>query len=174
MRCVIYLRVSTKEQAEKDLTEEGFSIAAQREGCVRRIRDEGWELVDEYVDRGESARTADRPQLRGMLARIGEESDVEAVIVHKIDRLARNMEDHVAIRALLRRRGVTLVSVTENLDETASGRLVEGIHALMAEFYSANLANEVRKGMGQKAKLGGYPHKAPLGYLNVREPIGWR
>jgi hypothetical protein len=44
----------------------------------------------------------------------------------------------MAIRALLRHRGVTLVSVTENLDETASGRLVEGIHALMAEFYSAN------------------------------------
>ena len=163
MRCVIYLRVSTKEQAEKDLTEEGFSIAAQREVCVRRIRDEGWELADEYVDKGESARTADRPRLRAMLARIGEESDVEAVVVHKIDRLARNMEDHIAIRALLRRRGVALVSVTENLDDTASGRLVEGIHALMAEFYSANLAAEVRKGMGQKAKLGGYPHKAPLG-----------
>ena len=174
MRCVIYLRVSTKEQAEKDLTEEGFSIAAQREVCVRRIRDEGWELADEYVDKGESARTADRPRLRAMLARIGEESDVEAVVVHKIDRLARNMEDHIAIRALLRRRGVALVSVTENLDDTASGRLVEGIHALMAEFYSANLAAEVRKGMGQKAKLGGYPHKAPIGYLNVREPIGGR
>ena len=66
------------------------------------------------------------------------------------------------------------MSVTENLDETASGRLVEGIHALMAEFYSANLANEVKKGMGQKAKLGGYPHKAPLGYLNIREAISGR
>ena len=174
MRCVIYLRVSTKEQAEKDLTEEGFSIAAQREACVRRIRDEGWELVDEYVDKGESARTADRPRLRAMLARVAEDGDVEAVVVHKVDRLARNMEDHIAIRALLRRRGVALVSVTENLDETASGRLIEGIHALMAEFYSANLAAEVRKGMGQKAKLGGYPHKAPIGYLNVREPIGGR
>ena len=174
MRCVIYLRVSTKEQAEKDLTEEGFSIAAQREACVRRIRDEDWELVDEYVDKGESARTADRPRLRAMLARVAEDGDVEAVVVHKVDRLARNMEDHIAIRALLRRRGVALVSVTENLDETASGRLVEGIHALTAEFYSANLAAEVRKGMGQKAKLGGYPHKAPIGYLNVREPIGGR
>jgi hypothetical protein len=84
------------------------------------------------------------------------------------------MEDHIAIRALMRKRDVALVSVTENLDESASGRLVEGIHALMAEFYSANLANEVKKGMGQKAKLGGYPHKAPLGYLNIREQIGTR
>jgi len=146
VRCVIYLRVSTKEQAEKDLTEERFSIAAQREACVRRIRDEGWELVDEYADKGESARSADRPRLRAMLARVAEDGDVEAVVVHKIDRLARNMEDHVAIRALLRRRGVALVSVTA----------------------------EVRKGMGQKAKLGGYPHKAPIGYLNIREPIGGR
>jgi site-specific DNA recombinase len=89
-----------------------------------------------------------------MLARIAEDRDVDAVVVHKIDRLARNMEDHVAIRALLRRRGVALVSVTENVDETASGRLVERIHALMAEFYSANLANEIKKGLTQEGKAG--------------------
>ncbi len=174
MRCVIYLRVSTREQAEHGEGEEGFSIPAQREACVRHIRDKGWDLVDEYADRGESARSADRPQLQQMLARIAEDGDVDAVVVHKIDRLARNMEDHVAIRALLRRRSVTLVSVTENLEETASGRLVEGIHALMAEFYSANLASEIKKGMSQKAKMGGWPHAAPLGYTNVRETIGSR
>ena len=174
MRCVIYLRVSTKEQAEKGEGEEGFSIPAQREACTRHIRDAGWDLVDEYVDRGESARTADRPALKEMLARIAEDRDVDAVVVHKIDRLARNMEDHVAIRALLRRRGVALVSVTENVEETASGRLVEGIHALMAEFYSANLASEIRKGLTQKAKMGGFPHGAPLGYHNIREIIAGR
>jgi site-specific DNA recombinase len=94
---------------------------------------------------------------------------IGAVVVHKIDRLARSMEDHVAIRAALRRAGVQLVSVTENIEETASGRLVEGIHALMAEFYSANLAGEIRKGMSQKAKMGGWPTKAPVGYLNIRD-----
>ena len=174
MCCVIYLRVSTREQAEKGEGEEGFSIAAQREACTRHIRDAGWSLVDEYVDRGESARSADRPALKEMLARVVEERDVDAVVVHKIDRLARNMEDHVAIRALLRRRSVALVSVTENVEETASGRLVEGIHALMAEFYSANLASEIRKGLSQKAKMGGFPHGAPLGYANLREVIAGR
>ena len=156
MRCVIYLRVSTREQAEHGEGEEGFSIPAQREACVRHVRDKGWDLVDEYADRGESARSADRPQLKEMLARIAEDGDVDAVVVHKIDRLARNMEDHVAIRALLRRRSVTLVSVTENLEETASGRLVEGIHALMAEFYSANLAIRDQEGHepeGQDGRL---------------------
>ena len=174
MRCVIYLRVSTKEQAEKDLTEEGFSIPAQREACVRHIRDQGWTLVDEYPERGESARTADRPQLQAMLRRIIEDRDVDAVVVHKLDRLARNMEDHVAIRAALRRSRVALISVTEKLEETASGRLVEGIHALMAEFYSANLASEIKKGMTQKVRMGGFPQVAPVGYLNVREVIGGR
>ena len=109
-----------------------------------------------------------------MLARIAEDSDVDAVVVHKIDRLARNMEDHVTIRALLRRRGVALVSVTENVEETASGRLVEGIHALVAELYSANLASEIKKGLTQKAKMGGFPHGAPLGYANLREVLGGR
>ena len=171
MRCVLYLRVSTREQAEKGEGDEGFSIPAQREACTRHIRDAGWSLVDEYADRGESARSADRPALQAMLARIAEDRDVDAVVVHKIDRLARNMEDHVAIRALLRRKGVGLVSVTENVEETASGRLVEGIHALMAEFYSANLAAEIKKGLSEKAKQGGFPHGAPLGYQNLREVI---
>ena len=103
-----------------------------------------------------------------MLARVAE-GDISAVVVHKIDRLARNIEDHVAIRAGLRKAGVQLVSVTENIEESASGKLVEGIHALMAEFYSANLATEVRKGMTQKAKQGRWPAKAPIGYMNVRE-----
>ncbi len=115
-----------------------------------------------------SARSADRPNLKAMLARVAE-GDISAVVVHKIDRLARNIEDHVAIRAGLRKAGVQLVSVTENIEETASGKLVEGIHALMAEFYSANLATEVRKGMTQKARQGLWPAKAPLGCLNVRE-----
>jgi DNA invertase Pin-like site-specific DNA recombinase len=150
-----------------------FAIPAQREACLRHIREQGWELVDEYCDRGESARSADRPQLQAMLARIVERADVDAV-VHKIDRLARNIEDHFMIRAVLKRCGVGMVSITENIEETASGRLVEGIHALMAEFYSANLAAEVKKGMAQKAKMGGFPQQAPLGYRNVRETIAGR
>ncbi|MGH2573731.1 MAG: recombinase family protein [Actinomycetota bacterium] len=170
MDAVIYLRVSTKEQAAKDETGEGYSIPAQREACLRYIAERGWNLAEEFVDAGESARTANRPMLKAMLGRIAE-GGVGAVVVHKIDRLARSIEDHVAIRAALRRSGVQLVSITENIEETASGRLVEGIHALMAEFYSANLSSEIRKGMDQKAKMGGWPTRAPIGYLNLREKV---
>jgi site-specific DNA recombinase len=109
-----------------------------------------------------------------MLARIQRDRDAQVVIVHKVDRFARNLEDHVTVRALLRRLGVELVSVVEPLDDSPQGRLTEGIHALMAEFYSANLATEIRKGMTQKAKQGGWPHQAPLGYRNLRKPVGGR
>jgi hypothetical protein len=63
--------------------------------------------------------------------------------------------------------------VPHTADRT-SGKLVEGIHALMAEFYSANLATEIRKGMRQKAKLGGWPYRAPTGYRNTRDVVDGR
>ena len=171
MKCVIYLRVSTKEQAEKADSKEGYSIPAQRDACVKYIKEKGWELIDEYLDRGESARSAARPQLQEMLGRITKQKDVQVVVVHKIDRLARNMEDHITIKAILKRADTSLVSVVENFEDNASGHLVEGIHALMAEFYSANLGAETKKGMIQKAKQGGWPEMAPLGYLNIQTPM---
>ena len=117
MNCLIYLRVSTKEQAQTD-EKEGYSIPAQREACLKYIREKGWNFVDEYVDRGESARSADRPQLQEMLSRVKKERSIDMVIVHKIDRLARNMEDHVAIKAILKRADASLMSVVENIEDT--------------------------------------------------------
>ena len=119
MRAVIYLRVSTKEQAE-----EGYSIPAQAEACRRFVAEQGWELPDEYVDRGESARTADRPQLQAMLAQLAHDRSIETLVVRKLDRLARNLEDHAAIRAALRKADVQLHSVTESLEDSASSKLV--------------------------------------------------
>ncbi len=174
MNCVIYLRVSTKEQAQKADSKEGYSIPAQREACVKYIKEKGWKLVDEYIDRGESARSSQRPQLQEMLGRIAKHKDIQAVIVHKIDRLSRKMEDHVAIKAILTKADCSLVSVVEHFEDNASGRLVEGIHALMAEFYSANLGAETKKGMTQKTKQGGWAGRAPLGYLNVQTPMNGR
>jgi len=104
-----------------------------------------------------------------MVSLTKKDKDGNAILVHKIDRLSRNMEDHVAIKAVLKRANAQLVSVVENIEDSASGRFVEGIHALMAEFYSANLATEIKKGMEQKVKQGGWPHQAPVGYKNIRE-----
>jgi site-specific DNA recombinase len=164
---VIYLRVSTKEQAEKGGEAEGFSIPAQREGCKRKAASLSAAVVEQFVERGESAKTADRPELQRMLAFIAEHP-VKYVIVHKVDRLARSRADDVAINLAIRRAGAELVSVSENIDQTPSGLLLHGIMSSIAEFYSRNLATEVIKGSVQKAKNGGTPARAPLGYLNVR------
>jgi DNA invertase Pin-like site-specific DNA recombinase len=165
---VIYLRVSSKEQAEKGGEAEGFSLPAQREGCKRKAGSLSAAVIEEFVERGESAKTADRPELQRMLAFIAEHP-VKYVIVHKVDRLARNRADDVAISLAIRQAGAELVSVSENIDETPSGLLLHGIMSSIAEFYSRNLANEVIKGTVQKAKNGGTPGRALTGYLNVRQ-----
>lgn len=94
------------------------------------------------------------------------------VIVHKIDRLARNRADDIAINLLLKKYGVQLISCTENIDDTPSGRLLYGLMAEIAQFYSGNLAQEVMKGLLRKAEEGGTPFRAPLGYINRREMRG--
>lgn len=90
------------------------------------------------------------------------------MIVHKVDRLARNRVDDVEINLAIRAAGATLVSATENIDETPKGMLLHGIMSSFAEYYSRNLATEVLKGMGQKAKGGGTVGMAKIGYRNVR------
>jgi site-specific DNA recombinase len=173
-RAAIYLRVSTAAQAHRNREPEGYSIPAQREACQRKAAELSAEVVCEYADRGESAKSADRPQLKALLERVRQERDLDCVIVHKVDRLARNRYDDATISYSLHGAGVELVSVTEQIDATPFGRFMHAIVAANAEFYSGNLAAEAKKGLVQKAKAGGTPTRAPLGYLNVRELIDGR
>jgi DNA invertase Pin-like site-specific DNA recombinase len=173
-RAAIYLRVSTSAQAKRNREPEGYSIPAQREACLRKAASLDAEVVGEYADRGESAKTADRPELRALMERVKHERDLDYVIVHKVDRLARNRYDDATISYTLKAAGIELVSVTENIDDTPFGRFMHAIVAANAEFYSANLAAEARKGLIQKAKTGGTPTRAPIGYLNVRKLIEGR
>jgi len=162
MNVLTYLRVSSQEQTE------GYSLSAQRQALARHIAEHDWKHIDEFQDRGASARTADRPQLQQLLERIRGDSSINVLLVHKFDRLCRNIEDYAAIRMELRKYKVQLISVTEAVEENASGRLVENLMMVLAEHYSSNLSHEVKKGMRQKVDEGGWPYLAPLGYKNVR------
>ncbi len=136
----------------------------------KRTVDERWRWarsVAEFVERGRSGGSLERPKLQRMLEYI-QDRPVDFVIVHKIDRLARNRADDAAITKTIRGAGAYLVSTTEAISTTPSGRLLPGIMASIGEFYSQNLATEVMKGMRQKAIQGGTPERAPLGYLNQR------
>ncbi|MDX8037481.1 recombinase family protein [Lentzea sp. BCCO 10_0856] len=168
---LIYLRVSTKEQAQRGGNAEGYSIHTQRSACYLKSEQLGATVANEYVDAGESARSAKRDDLQRMLRDV-KRLRPDFVIIHKIDRLARNREDDLAINLLLRRYGVKLVSCMEHIDDSPSGRLLYGVMAEIAQFYSANLAEEVMKGLIAKAEEGGTPYRAPIGYTNRREMRG--
>lgn len=165
-RAVIYLRVSTPRQARKNGEAEGYSLPAQRAACTRKAVDLGGTVVEEFIDAGETARTSDRDGLQELLRYVAANS-VDYVVVHKLDRLARNRADDIAIVMAIKNAGATLVSVMENIDDTPAGILQHGMMASFNEYYSANLALEAKKGMQQKALNGGTHGVAPIGYLNT-------
>lgn len=165
---VSYIRVSTHDQAERGGYQEGLSIPAQREAIHHEAQDLGALVAKEFVERGRTGTNTNRPALQKMLTYIQETPGIDFVIVHKIDRLARTLVGDVDIGKILSAAGVQLVSTTENIDESPSGRLIHGVMSVIAEFYSRNLSTEVLKGMRQKARHGGTLGRAPLGYLNRR------
>lgn len=120
-------------------------------------------VVKEFVDRGESARSANRPEPQKMLRYLKDAGDVDYVIVHKLDRLARNRADDVKINRAFDEASVRLISTSENIDQSPGGILLHGIMSSIDEFYSRNLANGVIKGMGERARNGETLGKAPLG-----------
>ncbi len=170
-RAVLYLRVSSRGQLETDYDDDGLSIAGQRERCAHKAAEFNADVIGEYIERAESAKTDHRPALKEMLTRIKTERDVDYVVLWKVDRFARNRRDDSNMLFDIELAGARLISATENIDQTPAGRLMHGMLASFAEYYSRNLANEVVKGATQKAKRGGTPGPAPIGYLNVREQL---
>ena len=162
-----YARVSTKEQAEK-----GLSIPAQLKAIREHARSHGFRIVDEFTDLGESAKTADRPEFRKMIKRCQKDKTIDAVIIHKIDRFSRNNIDFFAYKAILKKEGIRLLSVCENIEETPSGEFIENVLVAMAQFYSSNLAEETLKGLKEKFSRGEWPVTAPIGYRNMRDEKG--
>ena len=164
INAVSYCRVSSEEQALKDL-----SIPAQRK-AVRRWLDERPDhaLLQGFVDEGESAYAPanKRTGFREMVS-FCRRNDVNLILVHKLDRFSRNREESILFKSLLRKHGVTVKSVTENYDpETPQGFLYEGMIEVINEFYSKNLATETLKGMRENAERG---------YCNGgRVPYGYR
>ena len=152
INAVSYCRVSSEEQALKDL-----SIPAQRK-ALRRWLDERPDhaLLQGFVDEGESA-YAPANKRTGFCEMVSfcRRNDVNLILVHKLDRFSRNREESILFKSLLRKHGVTVKSVTENYDpETPQGFLYEGMIEVINQFYSMNLATETVKGMRENAERG--------------------
>lgn len=157
VRAVIYARFSSHNQREE-------SIDAQLRACSKWAADNGILIVGKYCDSAKSATSDDRPEFQKMIAD-SKSNKFNAVIVHKLDRFARNRYDSADYKRKLKMKGVTLMSVTEKLDGSPESVIYESLLEGMSEYYSKNLAREVMKGLKETAyqckHTGGY---APLGY----------
>ena len=93
---------------------------------------------------------------------------MDIVLIHKIDRLARNLVDFATIKAILKQKGIRLISIMEPFDDNSVGQLMENIIASISEWYSANLGEEISKAYRTKIARGEWPHKPPIGYKSVK------
>ena len=167
-RAVLYLRVSSAGQVHTDYDPEGISIPAQRAACVRKADQLGLSIVGEYVEPGKSAtEMTKRVSFQQMLARVRDQRDIDFIIIYELSRLARNRIDDAVVMADLKKRGVTLISATENIDASPVGQLMHGLLAAFNEYRSAKDGADIAYKMGEKAKKGGTLGRAPIGYLNT-------
>lgn len=169
MECVAYVRVSTDEQVQ------GTSLSTQEKACLEFAKAKGGKLRKENVfrDEGESAKATNRPQLLAMLEYCRQnKGKIEYCIVWKLDRFARNSDDHVLLRSILRKSNVRLVSVTEPIDDTPSGKLMETVLSGFAQFDNEIRTFRTTEGMKKRLEQGGWPHDAPIGYIKARSPQG--
>ncbi len=139
---VIYVRVSTKEQTEN------LSLSTQLRACEDYCRREGYDVVERFKEEGEIAKTTDRTELQKLLNYCRtHKSKVHFVVVYNLTRFAREKYDHFALRALLKSLGISLRSATEPIDDTSTGKLMEGVLAAFAQFDNDIRADRTRAGM---------------------------
>ena len=126
---VIYVRVSTKEQTEN------LSLPTQLRACEEYCRRQGYEVLERFHEEGESAKSTDRSQLQNLLTfcRLNK-GRVHFVVVFNLTRFARDKYDHFALRSHLQSLGISLRSATEPIDDTSTGKLMEGVLAAFAQF----------------------------------------
>ena len=157
VRAVIYARFSSDNQRDE-------SIDAQIRAISEYAKKNEIVIVGEYIDKARSAMTDNRPEFLRMILEASEQK-FDIVLVHKLDRFARNRQDSIGYRMQLKRHGVSLVSVLEYIDESPESIILESVLEAMAEYYSKNLAREVQKGMKENALKGLHTGgKPPFGY----------
>lgn len=159
---VIYCRVSSAEQVQ------GTSLAMQERLCNEYAAREKLQVLNVYVEQGESAKTANRTEFQKALAFCATKKPrVDFFIVHKVDRFARNQVDHHATRALLKKYGTELRSVTEPISDDPVGKAMEGMLSVFAEFDNNVRSARSRGGMMEKVKRGEWVWPAPYGYKRL-------
>ena len=159
MKAVIYARYSSRTQSE-------MSIEGQLKECHAFAKREGYTVIAEYIDRAKTAKTdiEKRTQFQKMV-RDSSKQQFSAVIIYQFDRFARNRYDSANYKYRLKKNGVRVLSARENISEDASGILMEAMLEGMAEYYSVELSQKVKRGIAlsveNKKFIGGM---LPIGF----------
>jgi len=157
-QCFGYIRVSTQKQGE------GVSLEAQKDAITAFASRQNL-TVTEWFEEKETAAKSGRPVFNQMLKAL-QKGAASGLIMHKIDRSARNLKDWATVGELSD-QGIDVHFATETLDfRSRGGRLTADIQAVIAADYIRNLRDETTKGLIGRLKQGLYPFKAPIGYLD--------
>ena len=146
MKAVIYARYSSDNQREE-------SIEGQLRECMEYANRAGIDVIDNYIDRALTAKTDNRPQFQKMI-KDSYKHVFDCIIVWKLDRFSRDRYDSAHYKNLLKKNGVKVVSAKESISEGSEGILLESLLEGMAEYYSAELAEKVVRGMTENALKG--------------------
>lgn len=178
---VLYLRVSDKKQmnTDADYDPEGNSIPTQRRYANTKANDLSVRAIREYVEPGRSATsTAKRPEFQRMMREVKEFKrqgrPIKYVIVYMMSRVFRNVLEELTTKAQLAQLDITLISAKENFGEGYMGEAMQAIMAVFNQLQVQISGDDISTKMENKARNGGTPGKAPLGYLNTRIMIDGR
>lgn len=186
IRAAIYTRVSSEKQVE------GFSLEAQEDLLMQEIEKRGWDFHELYTDPGESGGNLDRPGVKRLIKDM-QDRKFDALIIHKLDRLTRNMGDLYFLIDLINKLDIRLIinGYSEQIDtKSTMGKIFIYMTGIFAEIYLDNLREEIHKGLSKRAAKGLRNHSnSPYGYVNgdnlklilneeeaavVRQMFAWR
>jgi len=158
MNIVIYARYSSHSQTEQ-------SIEGQLKACYEYTKSNGYNVIEEYIDRAVTGTSDNRPEFLRMIED-SNDKNFNGVLVYQLDRFARNRYDSAIYKNALKKNGVRVLSAKENISNDASGILVEGLLESMAEYYSAELSQKIQRGMKINASKFLYNggNNVPLGF----------
>lgn len=161
---VIYARYSSHSQTEQSIEGQLHDGYAYAERC-------GYHVIGEYIDRALTGKSDDRPDFQRMI-RDAEKRQFSIVIVWKLDRFARNRYDSAIYKRMLKKYGIRVVSVMENITDSPEGIILEGLLESMAEYYSANLSENIRRGQAASISKGWFcGGSIPFGYQVVNHKL---
>ncbi|APV45087.1 Site-specific DNA recombinase [Dehalogenimonas formicexedens] len=168
MKAALYCRVSSEAQ------DTVLSLSAQLRALREFAGKNGYEVAREFIDEAESGRSTDRPAFKEMISvsRL-KPPPFDTILVWKLNRFARNRGDSVTYKMLLKKQGISVVSISEPVDDSPTGHLLEGIIESVDEFYSLNMGQDIRRGQAENARRGFYNgSKPPYGYQIVKVKDG--